>query len=160
MDVEKTSWLERVEELIHVLEGTTISELELTEEGTEITIRRNTGVVMVSSTPVQQVVSGMQNGQGSAIAQQPVFNAPAKIDKSIAVAAPLTGVYYEAASPTTPPFVTMGDIVRVGQVVALIEAMKVFNEIQADVSGRVIAFTATSGEVVQKGDVLLRVEPL
>ncbi len=160
MDVEKTSWLERVEELIHVLEGSTISELELTEGGTEITIRRNTGMVMVSATPMQQAVSGMQNGQVSAIAQQPVASTPAKVDKSVAVAAPLTGVYYEAASPTTPPFVTMGDIVRIGQVVALIEAMKVFNEIQADVSGRVVAMTATSGDVVQKGDVLLRVEPL
>ena len=161
MDVEKTSWLERVEELIHVLEGSTISELELTEAGTELIIRRNPGMVMVSSTPLQQVVGMRQNGQGSTAVQQHVDAPPAaKVDKGVAVAAPLTGVYYEAASPTTPPFVTVGDIVHVGQVVALIEAMKVFNEIQADVSGRVAVLTATSGDVVQKGDVLLRIEPL
>ena len=159
MDEEKTSWLERVEAIIQVLEGSTISELELTEAGTEIIVRRNPGMVMVSSAPTQQAVNVMQNGQ-SGTAVQSVAGPPAKVDKSVAIAAPLTGVYYEAASPTSPAFAAVGDIVRVGQIVALVEAMKVFNEIQADVSGRVVAMVATSGDVVQKGDVLLRVEPL
>ena len=159
MDEEKTSWLERVEAIIQVLEGSTISELELTEAGTEIIVRRNPGMVMVSSAPPQQTVNAMQNGQGGAVIQ-PSAGPPVKVDKSVAIAAPLTGVYYEAASPTTPAFTSIGDIVRVGQVIALVEAMKVFNEIQADVSGRVVAMVATSGDVVQKGDVLLRVEPL
>ncbi len=160
MDEEKTSWLERVEAIIQVLEGSTISELELTEAGTEIIVRRNPGMVMVSSAPPQQqTVNAMQNGQSGAVLQS-ATGPPVKVDKSVAIAAPLTGVYYEAASPTSPAFTTVGDIVRVGQIVALIEAMKVFNEIQADISGRVVSMVATSGDVVQKGDVLLRVEPL
>ena len=159
MDEEKTSWLERVEAIIQVLEGSTISELELTEAGTEIIVRRNPGMVMVSSAPTQQAVNVMQNGQSATVVPS-VAGLPAKVDKSVAIAAPLTGVYYEAASPTSPAFAVVGDIVRVGQIVALVEAMKVFNEIQADVSGRVVAMVATSGDVVQKGDVLLRVEPL
>jgi acetyl-CoA carboxylase biotin carboxyl carrier protein len=161
MDEEKTPWLERVESIIHVLEGSTISELELTEAGTEIIVRRSPGMVMVSSTPVQQPMgNALLNGQNGVVLQQPVAGTPVKVDKSVAIAAPLTGVYYEAASPTSPAFASVGDIIRVGQVVALVEAMKVFNEIQADVSGRVVAMVATSGDVVQKGDVLLRVEPL
>ncbi len=159
MDEEKTSWLERVEAIIGILEGSTISELELTEADTEIIVRRNPGMVMVPAAPVQQAGNAMFNGQG-AVAMPASAGPPAKADKSVAIAAPLTGVYYEAASPTTPPFTSVGEIVRVGQVVALVEAMKVFNEIQADVSGRVVAMVATSGDVVQKGDVLLRVEPL
>ncbi len=159
MDEEKTSWLERVEAIIQVLEGSTIGELELTEAETEIIIRRNPGMVMVSA-PAQQPGNVMQNGQSGVVMQPVAGPAPVKVDKSVAIAAPLTGVYYEAASPTTPSFVAIGDIVHVGQVVALVEAMKVFNEIQADVSGRVMAKVATSGDVVQKGDVLLRVEPL
>jgi len=71
----------------------------------------------------------------------------------------LTGVYYSAASPSAPPFVNIGDIVQAGQVVALIESMKVFNEVTAEVTGRIIAIVGKNGEVVQKGDVLLRVEP-
>ncbi len=76
---------------------------------------------------------------------------------SVAIVAPLVGVYYASPSPSLPPFVSPGDIVQVGQVVALVEAMKVFNEIQAEVSGRVSALVAKSGEVVQKGEALIRV---
>src|SRR5437763_13644654 len=80
--------------------------------------------------------------------------------QGVAIIAPLTGVYYSAASPTSPPFVAVGDVAQVGQVVALIEAMKVFNEIQAEVAGRVLAIVGKNGQVVQKGDVLLRIEPV
>jgi len=79
--------------------------------------------------------------------------------QGVAIVAPLTGVYYSAASPSTPAFANVGDAVNVGQVVALVEAMKVFNEITSEISGRVVAMVAKNGEVVQKGDVLLRVEP-
>jgi len=153
MDTQKqSSWLERIEDLIHVLEGSTIGELELSEAGTEIIIRRSPGMVLVSSSrqgntgPLQ-----MQAGNG----EREQRNA-----QGVAIIAPLTGVYYSAASPTTPPFVAIGDIVQVGQVVALIEAMKVFNEIQAEVAGRVLALVGKNGQVVQKGDVLLRIEPV
>lgn len=151
MDREKNaSWLERIEDLIDALEGSTIGELELTENGTEILIRRQPGLVATFA-PSQPIISG---GGASATRHAP------QVDKSIPVVAPLTGVYYSAASPTTPPFASVGDVVQVGQVVALVEAMKVFNEITAEVSGRVVALVATNGNVIQKGDTILRVEPL
>ena len=138
-----------------MLEGSTIGELELSEAGTEIIIRRRPGMVMVNA-PTQQGVAG----QGSATVAPAGSSHIVKEDHSVPVVAPLTGVYYSSPSPTLPPFVSPGDIVYVGQVVALIEAMKVFNEIQAEVSGRVVALVAPNGEVVQKGDALLRVEPV
>jgi acetyl-CoA carboxylase biotin carboxyl carrier protein len=151
MDTEKQLlWLERIEEIASVLEGSTIGELILTEGDTEVTIRRNPGMVM-TSVPTEAALPGQATPAGSRAT---------KTDKSIAIVAPLTGVYYSAASPTTPAFTNVGDVIHVGQVVALIEAMKVFNEINAEVSGRVVALTPTSGDVVQKGDVLLRIEPL
>jgi acetyl-CoA carboxylase biotin carboxyl carrier protein len=149
-------WIKRVEELITMLEGTTIGELELTEAGTEIVIRRRPDMLMVSS--------HTQHKNLAQPAIEPLMGttAPSRIkeDHSIPITAPLTGVYYSSPSPTLPPFVSPGDIVHIGQVVALVEAMKVFNEIQAEVSGRVVAVVATSGEVVQKGDALIRVEPV
>ncbi len=152
MDTEKQlSWLERIEEIASVLEGSTIGELILTEGDTEVTIRRNPGMVM-TSVPTEVALPGQATPAGS--------RATKAADKSIAIVAPLTGVYYSAASPTTPAFTNIGDVIHVGQVVALIEAMKVFNEINAEVSGRVVSLIPTSGDVVQKGDVLLRVEPL
>lgn len=149
---KSASWLERVEEIIQVLEGSSIGELELTEGETEIIIRRQPGMVMVSA-PTSPIA--LRNPVGTIVES----GHPARADKSVAVIATLTGVYYSSASPTTPPFVNIGDVIQVGQVVALVEAMKVFNEITAEVSGRVTAMVATNGNVVQKGDVLLRIEP-
>jgi acetyl-CoA carboxylase biotin carboxyl carrier protein len=146
MDIQKKStWLERVEDLIDILEGSSIGELELTEGGTEIIIRRKPSMVL-TTVPTQHAAA--QAGTGPA----------ARVDRSVPIVTPLTGVYYSAASPTSPPFVNVGDTVHAGQVVALIEAMKVFNEITADISGRVVELPAKNGEVVQKGDALLRIE--
>lgn len=144
-----SSWLERVEDIIHVLEGSTVGEIELTEGETEIIIRRNPGLVLTASAQQGSTRTGQSDTRGAT-----------KSDQSIPIVAPLTGVYYSAASPTAPPFVSVGEVVHVGQVVALIEAMKVFNEITAEAKGRVVAIASNSGAVVQKGDVLLRIEPV
>jgi acetyl-CoA carboxylase biotin carboxyl carrier protein len=157
MDIEEheTPWIKRVEELIQLLEGSTIGELELTEAGTEIIIRRRPDMMMTSG-PGQQLSlthPRILATPGNGIQQ-------VQEDRSLLVLAPMTGVYYSAPSPTSPPFVHPGDIVDVGQVVTLIEAMKVFNEIQSEVAGRVVEIVAVNGDVVHKGDVLIRVEPV
>jgi acetyl-CoA carboxylase biotin carboxyl carrier protein len=155
MDKEnKSAWLARVEELINVLEGSSIGELELTEGETEIIIKRKPNMVL-TALPTQ-VGTVMQGGANSGTLSA---NA-ARVDKNIAATSPLTGVYYASPAPTSPAFVNVGDVIHVGQVIALVEAMKVFNEVTAEVSGRVVAIVAVSGEVVQKGDALLKVEPL
>ena len=158
MDAEKeTSWLERVEAFVHVLEGSTVSEFELTEGDTAFVIRRTPQAVLVAAptNPNGVVLSGAPLADGSN-----GHVGGAKKEPKAAIPAPLTGVYYSSASPSTPPFVNVGDVVRVGQVVALIEAMKVFNEITAETSGRVTDIAATNGTVVQKGDAILHIEPV
>jgi len=157
MDSEQnmsSTWLKRVEDLINVLEGSSVGELKLTEGETEIIIRRSPHMVLMAAPTMVEIHSSLPTGNGNPTSHTP------KVDKSLPVVAPLTGVYYSAASPTTPPFVNMGEIIHVGQVIALVEAMKVFNEINAEVSGRVTSLIAKNGSVVQKGDVLMRVEPL
>jgi acetyl-CoA carboxylase biotin carboxyl carrier protein len=152
------AWVERVENLIHMLQGSSVSELELREAGMEINIRRQPGMMLVSA-PAQQLASASLFSPGAQLAQGQAA-APAKAESGVAIVAPLVGVYYGSPSPSSPPFVSVGDIVQVGQVVALVEAMKVFNEIQAEVSGRVSALVAKNGEVVQKGEALIRVVPV
>jgi acetyl-CoA carboxylase biotin carboxyl carrier protein len=155
MDIHEREmpWVKRIEELIKTLDGSTVGELELREAGTEIIIKRRPDMMLVAS-PMQSVS-----------AMQPIVlggTKPTTIreDRSQMVVAPLTGVYYSSPSPSAPPFVNPGDPIHVGQVVALVEAMKVFNEIQSEVAGRVVALVAENGEVVQKGDPLIKVEPL
>ena len=157
MQERETPWIQRIEDLIQVLEGSTVGELELTEAGTHIIIRRRPDMMMVSM-PTQGAAIAV-HPTGAALT--PAAPAPAaKEDRSVPIVAPLTGVYYAAPSPTSPAFVTPGSMVAVGQVIALIEAMKVFNEIQSEVAGRVKEIVAVNGEVVQKGDALMKVEPM
>ncbi len=155
MQERETAWIQRIEDLVQVLEGSTVGELELTEAGTHIVIRRRPDMMMVS-VPAQQAHMNVSLAQATSAAPL----RPGKEDTSVPVSAPLTGVYYSAPSPNDPPFVTPGSMIAVGQVVALIEAMKVFNEIQSEVAGRVKELVAVNGQVVQKGDTLLKVEPL
>jgi acetyl-CoA carboxylase biotin carboxyl carrier protein len=72
--------------------------------------------------------------------------------------APLTGVFYRAASPGAPPFANVGDTVEAGTVVALIETMKIFNEVLAERGGRIAAILAESGQLVHAGDALMMIE--
>jgi acetyl-CoA carboxylase biotin carboxyl carrier protein len=158
MDAEKeTSWLERVEAFVHVLEGSTVSEFELTEGDTVIVIRRTPQAVLVAAPAISNAIalSGATTVEGSNGHVGAI-----KKEQKVPIPAPLTGVYYASASPTSPSFVNVGDTVHVGQVVALIEAMTVFNEITAEASGRVVDIVATSGTVVQKGEAILHLEPV
>lgn len=84
--------------------------------------------------------------------------APERVDstpKGMPVTSPMNGIYYASPSPSAPPFVHEGEAVVAGQVVGLIEAMKVFNEIVAPVSGTVEKVLGENGQLVQPGDALL-----
>lgn len=137
------SWIERVESIVGVLKGSNISEMELQEGEFELTLRRNPGVTTVVRAPEQLDIHQEKASQVQ--------------ESYLEVKAPLTGVYYAAPSPTAAPFVHVGDIIQVGQTVALIEAMKVFSEIPSDVAGRVVSIQAHAGDVIKKGEVLLQV---
>jgi acetyl-CoA carboxylase biotin carboxyl carrier protein len=76
-----------------------------------------------------------------------------------AILSPMTGVFYRAASPEAPPFVEAGDRVEEGQAVGLIEAMKVFSEIPADRSGRILDILVASGQLVSQDDPLILLDP-
>ena len=76
-----------------------------------------------------------------------------------AVAAPFTGVFYRSPAPSAKAYVEQGDWVEADAVIGLVETMKVFNEVTADVSGRVVKFEAEGGQLVHAGEVLVLIEP-
>ena len=76
-----------------------------------------------------------------------------------AVVAPRTGIYYAAPSPDAAPYLRVGTQVVVGQVIGLIEAMKLYNEIKSDVAGRVVRLAAENGKLVKAKQALIEVEP-
>jgi biotin carboxyl carrier protein len=76
------------------------------------------------------------------------------------ITSPLTGTFYRSSAPDALPYVDVGSIVKPGQVLALLEAMKLFNEIRSDISGKIIKILPKNGELVNKGDVLFLIEPM
>lgn len=140
------SWVQRVEDVLDILKGSRIGEFELTEGEFELILRRAS--------------DNESTGQAFQHNGKPLIERAIAPDRSVTATAPLTGLYYAAPTPAAAPFVAVGDTVTVGQTIALIEAMKVFNEIQAEVAGRVVAIPAQNGSIVNKGDVLLQIEPI
>jgi acetyl-CoA carboxylase biotin carboxyl carrier protein len=157
-----------VKALAEALEGSDINEIELTESGTKITIRRKRApepspVPVAEHGPAtthhtSQRSTGARAAPTGRRASGPAQGTPP--DPGVAVIAPLTGVYYSAASPTSAPFIEVGGTISAGQVVCIIEAMKVFNELKAEVSGSVTAILAKNGQLVQKNDALIRIKPI
>ncbi len=78
--------------------------------------------------------------------------------QGIPIPAPMVGTYYRRPIPSDPPFVEVGDRITIGQVIGVIEAMKVFNEVESPISGVVRALVAEDGQLVQEGDTLLLIE--
>jgi len=86
--------------------------------------------------------------------------APAAADEKLhEVKSPIVGTFYESPAPGAPPFVQVGDQVEVGQVLCIVEAMKLMNEIEADVAGEIVKRIATSGQPVEYGQPLFAIRP-
>ena len=100
-----------------------------------------------------------QGGASTASAGPPAAEDGAKAT-GLAVLAPLTGLYYKSPSPGAEPFVREGGEVHIGQVIGLIEAMKLFNEIKSDVAGRVVRICVDDGGLVKAKQPLIELSPL
>lgn len=98
--------------------------------------------------------------RGAVAAAPPARPAPEAEQELIEIRSPLLGTFYRAPAPDRPPFVEVGDLVEEGQTVAVVEAMKVINDITAEVGGRVVEICAESGKLVQENEVLMRLAPV
>jgi acetyl-CoA carboxylase biotin carboxyl carrier protein len=152
---EDLTLVEQIKTLAEVMAATQVTELELTENGIEITLRRNP----LPMIPLTVTAAPAESHAISHVPAKPHAEPEAAADVSIAVMAPITGVFYIAPSPTSPPYAQPGDHVSAGQVVCIVEAMKVFNEIKTEIGGIVVAIPPKPGQLVKKGDPLVRIKP-
>ena len=153
---ERQSLVSRVKALAEALEDTDVSELDLTEDGVRIALRRRLDApVVIPATQVAPSARAARRQQAN-----PTTPAPNPAEAGVAIMAPLTGGFYSASSPSVEPFVQVGDMVQAGQIVCIVEAMKVFNEIKSEIAGIIASVLAQNGQLVQKGDALLRIKPL
>lgn len=114
-------------------------------------VRREAGTQIVAPVPVAPpVASAVGAPESAAIAPPPNVKR---------VTAPLTGVFYRSASPDTEPFANVGDRVENGGVLCILEAMKLFNEIQSDYAGTILRIIPENGELVSQGEDLFWIQP-
>jgi len=137
--------IEDIKELIQALEQSTLTSLEVSQGNDSVRLERN------------YATAAVQTVQDSAPQTEPVAAAPvqaAQQPRGRAVTCPLVGVFYAAASPEDTPFVTVGSVVKKGDVLCIVEAMKLMNEITAETDGVITEICAEDGQVVEYGQPL------
>jgi len=140
-----------------MIEGTDVVEVELEEAGKKVRVRRGEASRVVGApAPMPQYTPAPIAAPAQiapAVAPAPETPASHHIMKS-----PIVGTYYRASDPASPPFVKVGDTVRKGQVLCIVEAMKLMNEIESDVAGEIIKIHPESGHPVQFGEPLFTIK--
>ena len=156
-----------IRELIKTLAATDISEFSLKSADLELNIRKGAVDTALSPLPAPlPVVTAPVTPPVIAAAPASASETPtpepaaAAVDKKwLAITSPMVGTFYRAAAPDEPPFVEKNDRVRVGQTVCIIEAMKLMNEIEAEVAGQIVEIAVANGEPVEFGQTLMWVNP-
>jgi acetyl-CoA carboxylase biotin carboxyl carrier protein len=118
------------------------------------------GTGLVLRKPVAVAAAAVAAAPVVEVAAPAAVAAPERASARPAITAPLTGIFYASPAPGSAPYVQVGGEVAVGQVIGLIEAMKLFNEIKSDLAGRVVKLVAESGALVKAKQPLIEVEPL
>jgi acetyl-CoA carboxylase biotin carboxyl carrier protein len=158
LSAEAASLLGLIDKLSSLLERSDLVELEVEAGESGIVLRKPAALlpaVAAHAAAGPAAASSLSDPAAAAAAGE----LAAPVSAARAVRAPLTGIFYSASSPSAPPYVTVGQHVAVGQIIGLIEAMKLFNEIKSDASGRVVRIVAESGKLVKAKQPLLEVEP-
>ena len=143
-----------VDRLERLLERSGLSELEVEHEDTTVVLRTPAAVA-----PAAVAVAAPGAAAEPSVVDPPVLGEPPTERGAHAITAPLTGVFYRSPSPEAEPYVREGGAVSAGQVIGLIEAMKLFNEIKCDVTGTVKRITAGDGDLVKARETLIEVDP-
>lgn len=162
--------IKQVQELVKIINKTNISEISIEEEGLKITIRQKEDVVapVITAAPAQQTyyapsapVAVPAPAPASAPAEpaKPAAEASKAADNYVTIKSPMIGTFYRSPSPDKPMFVNPGDDVQVGKVVCIIEAMKLFNEIESEVSGKIVKVLVEDASPVEYDQPLFLVDP-
>ena len=159
--------LKEIKELIQFLKQEEITEFELERGDVKLRIRR--GVQETASPPAERIIAVHPGSvpavslaiPGASVPEHPGGAAvPARAEESLhKVRSPMVGTYYESPSPGSPPFVKPGDMIEEGQVLCIVEAMKIMNEIEADMAGEMVECLVKNGQPIEYGQELFAIRP-
>lgn len=157
---------QELRELLGAIAQTDITELVLKNDDFELTVRKEKGLVAVASTAiapqlVEAVSSTALTPPETKTPPPPETSTALTVDdkKWVDITSPMVGTFYSAPAPDEDSFVAVGDRINKGDTVCIIEAMKLMNEIEGEVTGQVMEIMVQNGEPVEFGQVLMRVNP-
>ncbi|WP_431098257.1 acetyl-CoA carboxylase biotin carboxyl carrier protein [Polaromonas aquatica] len=149
--------LRKLKTLIDLVSESNVSELEITEAEGKVRIVKSSGAPLVMQQPVAMVAAPAAAPVAGAPAA-PVAEAAPAAPAGHAVKSPMVGTFYRSASPGAKPFVELGSVIKEGETICIIEAMKILNEIEADKSGTVTKILSENGQAVEYGQPLFIIE--
>ena len=139
--------IKNIERLARLMRENELTLLEVTEDGVSVKLERRQNLPEAAPAPGQRTFT-----HAAADGTESAANAPGTV-----VTSPTVGVFYTASSPESRPFVEVGDMVRQGDVLCIIEAMKLMNEIPAELDGTIAEIYVSNGQMVEYGQPLLRI---
>ena len=170
--------LVRIRELLKIVAESDVDEVELEENGVKVVVRKNAATVMVQPAPMMApygvgypspvlpqappapaVAAPVAASPPPTTLEEPEPDAIAVPADGLLVRAPIVGTYYEAPAPGADPFVSVGEQIKPGDVLCIIEAMKLMNNIEAEHSGEIVEILPEDGSAVQFGDRLFAIRP-
>ena len=147
-----------IEEMLQLMESRSLVELELEHQGMRIRLKKASAV---QGPQLVEYVAGIPQpvSPTSTSAAASAAKPSEEAGRRIIIKSPMVGTFYRAPAPDAPPFVEIGQDVDEGQVICIVEAMKLMNEIKSEVAGRVVEVLADNGDPVEFGQPLFALEP-
>ncbi|MGK9120193.1 acetyl-CoA carboxylase biotin carboxyl carrier protein [Olivibacter jilunii] len=157
--------IKQIQDLIKFVAKSGVNEVAIEEKDFKITIKTNQEPTYVTATLPTATPVVPQTPVSSPVAAVPALNTdtpkPAEdSSKYLTIKSPMIGTFYRSSSPDKPAFVNVGDEVKTGQVVCIVEAMKLFNEIESDISGKIVKILVDNAQPVEYDQPLFLVDPL
>ncbi len=150
--------IKQIQDLIRFVSKSGVNEVSIEQKDFKITIKTNQVSAAVNAAPAAQVVAAAP----ATVAAAPVtaVEPAADTSKYVIIKSPMIGTFYRSASPEKPIFVNVGDEIEPGTVLCIIEAMKLFNEIESEISGRIVKILVDNASPVEYDQPLFLVEPI
>lgn len=151
--------IKEIKEMLALMADNNLVELEIEKDGTKIRLKKSspgseqfTGPIVIEREKPSGSIAAAQE-TSHVVSEKPAV-------KTIEIKAPMVGTFYRAPSPESPPYVEVGQVIEPGQVVCIIEAMKLMNEIKSEIKGKVVEILVENAEPVEFGQSMFIIEPL
>ncbi len=149
--------IKEIKEMINLMNDNGLVELEIEKDGMRIRLKKSTSGAEAFSGPI--LVERERLSEGLSKKETPESIEKISV-KTLEIRAPMVGTFYRAPSPEAPPYVDVGQVVEPGQVICIIEAMKLMNEIKSEIKGKVLEILVDNAEPVEFGQPMFLIEPL